>query len=170
MARGKEGTVEKERRRSPKSKLGEKSRDQGRRGSSSTNTTSGSESSPKIEQSGSSKETMENACGMSRRPSLTSVPPLSAVSRPRRPRTGEEPRRRPGSAALEKSGEESFSETRAQRVPARGSNYHSVHLEIFVASLALQSEKDFMYVLCWCWCSHIKSWLQCSPWSQDRLH
>ena len=93
---GKAGTVEEERRRSLKSKLGEKSRDKAFRkiaAKQQRHKKSFAVSSVKVEQSASPQETSsENACGTNRRPSLSSAPSFSAVSALHRPRAGEKPR------------------------------------------------------------------------------
>ena len=89
MARyiGKVDTVEEERRRSPKSKLGEKRRDQA---VCKIVAVSGRKQPKKTIERQPPRSLLGNACGTRRRPSLSSAPQFSAVSTPRRPRAAAE--------------------------------------------------------------------------------
>ena len=120
MARSREkaGTVEKARQGSPKSKLGEKSRDQASRKIATQQQQAAKKLTRAAARKAAPKASPRKTAG--RVAPLNSAPPLSAVYGPRPPRVGGTARRRPGSATREPSGRERESETRTQRIQARG--------------------------------------------------
>ena len=140
---GKADTVEEQRRRSPKSKLGENSRDQAFRKIASVPGSkppkNRTETQPSRNLLGKCLRRVDARRPVRRRRSQRS---RRCVNRARGISRGGGRGARPA----DKSGRESFSETRSQRIPGRGAKLQYKPRDLRLAVKSLQAENDYIYV------------------------